>query len=233
MKRLAILCAMAMASACSWAQPSVSAIDPQFERLEQAVQWLNSQPWAGARRIQTRLLPMQEAGYRMYVASALAEEPSEVGSSALAAFYQGGATLNGSRSDVCFLLYNPSAKSALAQQFVDPYRRAHGDGMAPHLFLAAHELGHCLDFQARAQGGPKRQGASMEALADVFALRLLFASGTPPAQARAIVESRQRSGPTHATWAWVERALQTNLSSPSSFSIEDVWKKADQEVGRP
>jgi hypothetical protein len=215
-----------------WAPLGV-AQDMQKERLDIAADWLNQAQKRSSDPMLIQTLSMDEPNYRLYVASAYGEEASSVGNAALAAFYQSGALVDGQRRDVCFLLYNPAAKNILADQFVLPYEKAHGEALAPHLFLAAHELGHCLDFRARLRGAKPRRGVLMEAVADVFAIKVLLNAGIPNDHVHAIVESRRRSGPSHATWSWAAGTLQKPLSSPRGRSIEEVWKKADEELSRP
>jgi hypothetical protein len=214
--------------------PSAQAADAMFERLAQASQWIEdatgaSTGAAGAIRLQ--LLPMDLPGYQQYVASAYSEPPSALGESALSAFYQHGGQIDSRRQNICFLLYNPKARRILDEQFVAPHHKAHAPSLAPYLFMAAHELGHCMEFK-HSVGKPSaaRHALRMEVRADSFAILALRQAGVPSEEIAAIVDSRQRGGATHGTWKWIQPALAMplRLSSPQSGWAEEIWKQADK-----
>lgn len=206
--------------------------DAMGQRIAMAGSWLNdalsSSPGASSSSIEIQLLPMDEPGYKRYVAKAHMEELAPlIGKPALSAFYQAGGRVDGKSQDVCFLLYNPKGASQLTDLFVGPFEAAHGEALAPYLFLAAHELGHCIEFQRAAKSGaPVRKSLQMEISADSFAILVMRKAGVPPEQIEPIIASRQSAAASHRTWPWAAKALSMPLPIGASGWIEDAWRSA-------
>lgn len=222
---LASMLSIIPAAACA-------APDVMGQRITMAVSWLNdalgSAPGASSPGITIQLLPMDELGYKRYVAKAHMEELAPlIGKPALSAFYQAGGRVDGKAQDVCFLLYNPKGASQLTEFFVGPFEAAHGEALAPYLFLAAHELGHCIEFQRAAKSGlPVRKSLQMEISADSFAILVMRKAGVPSEQIEPIIASRQSAAASHRTWPWAVKTLSMPLPAGGSGWIEDAWRSA-------
>lgn len=208
--------------------------DSMSQRIEQAALWLNNAMSTTGRTpgVFAQILPMDIANYKNFVQLAYSESVDpELGEPALSAFFQAQARMDSQVKDICFLLYNPKAKSILESQFISPHMKKFGQSMTPYLFIAAHEVGHCMEFQ-RYSGESKlarnRSKLQMEVGADAFALLLLRKAGVNPEELTSIIDSRQNQSTTHATWRWIQPALTLPLPIPSNRLIEDLWQMADK-----
>lgn len=207
------------------------------QRLQVGVNWLNAAMLSsslGTRTLQAQLLPMDIGNYKDFVQLAYPERGSglDIGTPGLSAFFQAGAQVDQKLRDVCYLLYNPKAGKDLLDQFIEPHTKfAPQDppSVVPYAFLVAHEMGHCLDFQAAPSASRSHPLASlrMEVAADAFALLVLRAANVPPDELSALVSSRRRTVGSHATWRWIQPALSTALPPTSPRLIKELWEMAD------
>lgn len=233
--RLARAFVVAVSTACfATFSPAQLPPDTIALRLRGGVDWLNaalSTASRSTRSLQAQILPMDVANYKHFVGLAYGEEVDPtLGDPALAAFFQSGARVDAQVQDVCFLLYNPKAKSDLTDQFVEPHSRLFGESIVPYAFLAAHEVGHCLDFQRSTSTSgyaAPRSKLRLEVAADAFAILLLRRAGVPSDQLVEIVKSRRSATGSHATWRWIGPAFDAPLPSPSPRLIEELWNIAD------
>lgn len=234
---LAIAC---LCAATSWtstgAQPATA--EAMAQRLQLGTDWLNGAMadfGGGTRPLRAQVLPMDVSNYKDFVRLAYPEEGSgsTVGEPGLSAFFQAGARVDQQVSDVCYLLFNPRARSELLDQFIEPHAKVAPQGSAsvvPYAFLAAHEVGHCLDFQNAPPAGRSqpRSPLRMEVAADAFALLVLRAAKVPTEELAAVVSSRRGHLGSHATWRWIQPALTAPLPPPSPRLIKDLWEMADK-----
>lgn len=227
--RLLVGAALSACSLSAWTHQGEDA-DLVADGISHAADWINGAavPRGGPERYMAGLLlPMDIAAYKAFVQNAYAEPPKDLGTTALSAFLQLGGKVNARVEDVCFLLYNVHGKEDLVSQFIAPHDAAYAPSMAPYLFLAAHEYGHCMDFRARGQNlRPTLQG---EAYADIFAILLLRKAGVPIDEISSIIASRKNAGPTHSTLKWCQRALSPTIAIFQN-SIEDLARLADNLV---
>lgn len=208
------------------------------QRLQVGADWLNASMSAfggGTRPLRAQLLPMDVGNYKDFVRLAYPEDEigANLGEPGLSAFFQAGARVDQQVSDVCYLLYNPKARSHLLDQFIEPHARVAPQGrgsVVPYAFLVAHEVGHCLDFQ-NAPPSLRTQPLSplrMEVAADAFALLVLRAANVPTDELAAVVSSRRRALGSHATWHWIQPALTIQLPPASTRLIKELWEIADK-----
>lgn len=199
-----------------------------------AANWLNaaiaSKAGRGSRQIDAAILPMNVPNYYQFVASAYGENvSSDLGKPALSAYLQANTLVDQRQIDTCFLLYNSNTKNDLETQFVAPHRKRYGNSIVPFAFIAAHELGHCIEFQHNSPERMRmRSKLQLEVSADIFAILLLRQTGVDAQELSTITASRTNQSTTHATWKWIQPALEKDFFFQSEKLIEDLWKTADK-----
>lgn len=209
-------------------------VDATRQSLEMAANWLNSamesKAGAGSRKIDVAILPMDVPNYFQFVAAAYGEDASpDLGKPALSAYLQPNTLVDQRRLDTCFLLYNAGARNDLELQFVAPHRKQYGDSLLPFAFVAAHELGHCIEFQHNSPERTRsRSKLQMEVSADIFAILLLKQTGASSHELAAVTASRVNASATHSTGKWIQPALEKDLLLHGEALIEDLWKTADK-----
>jgi hypothetical protein len=231
--RVGIL-ALFMALGSAQAGELIKSGDLIEQRLQAASNWLNavinSRAGHASKLIDTAILPVDIPNYLQYVASAYGENMyPELGKPALSAYLQNNTLVNQRPMDTCFMLYNRDTSSELESQFIAPHRKTYGESIIPYAFVAAHELGHCIEFQHNSpQKNQSRSSLQLEVSADIFAILLLRQTGVDSAELVEITKSRKNTSSSHSTWKWIQSALENNFSFRNESLIEDLWKTADK-----
>ena len=197
-------------------------------KLQNASEWLAQAIPHGTshKKIVPVVLPMNTPSYQQFASAAYPDEmATSIGKPALSAFFQQNGLVDGKKADICYLLFNPMATDELMKQFVTNHDSKLQPNYVPYVFLAAHELGHCYDFQRKQS--PAYNSFEAEVFADAFAIHILLMAKIPEYEIKYVIASRNNTSQTHSTWKKIEQILNQKSAPRNIKNIEDIINASD------